>query len=581
MIGFNLRINKKSLDNTIVTHIAYEDFRKSNLNADQSLSLFEDTCQNTINIENYTLYVIGTLIYKESWGSRALIEIVNDIRKNIDLNEIMKNSHGQFCLIIFDNWKTLVVTDKLGTFPVYIYEDFHFIQVSNIFLNLVRNNPVTLDYQAISEYCSFDYCFNATFFNEIKILDHGSIFSFTRSVQQDVYHNFLEKINFGRYTNLNEATKKAKKILIHNFHFLKKNSEKCLVDLTGGLDSRLNASILKSLDVKFDAGICGEQVVDEGKISHKVSKLLGVKLHSDIKIRGLDSFLRLADENFEISNGIPIYLHSTELINYYHSIKDNFDLHISGFAGSQLFDNWLPRLSIISNKLRASNLIKKSFQFKDIFKREIISERKYKANITKKIYASIDKLGTRLHDYAANYFTTTVYSKFYHGSLIGAHNTILPVYVPYLEADLVRLMIESSTTLKRNRLLERNLITQFNEQVSKVTTSHGFTSHVNAVNEKYSIQIVKDISRRIVYDFGSMHFLNSLFARKFQTPVKFAELQRDFWIDKIDNEWSQNMSVFAFIEKKKLSTILKRDAYGNKLKAKILYINKLIKETYI
>jgi hypothetical protein len=577
MIGFSLKIDKESTEKIGMQKTDYNDFLQSYQNTSQNLFLFDDKVADSLITEDYTLYAIGTLVYKDRWRWESLEEIQNDLRKGVDLSEIMKNTHGQFCLIIHHNGTVKIVTDKMATFPIYMYDDSSTVHVSNIFLNIVRNNPVTLDYQAISEYLSFSYYFNAPLFNEIRLMDHGTIYHFSNDHTVTQYDNFLANLDFGKYKDLDEATEEAKDLLVRNFSFLGRNQEKYFVDLTGGMDSRLNSNILHNLGIKFEAGICGQQKVNEEKYAKQISEILGIKHHSNIKIRDMNLFLRYVDENFEISNGVPILLHSTELLNYYHNIKENFDLHIAGFAGSQIFDNFLPQLSL-SRKIRSSNLMKKQFNFYNIFKDDIIRKQDFERRLSDKIYEWLDRLGTRDHDKAARYFTTTVYSKFYHGSVIGAHNTILPVYVPYLEADMVRLTLQCAPELIDHRLLERSLITHFNEEVSRVLTTHGFSANVNAIQKKSTIHTVKDLLRRFAYDIDWLYSLSEFIKKKFKPLIKFAELERDFWLDQIDNEWSEDMKIFELIDKNKLRTVLEREIYSSQLKAKILYVNRLLTE---
>lgn len=576
MHGFSLRLNKNSSKKIMLENISYDNFKQSGQKKDQTLFLFEDEEQKMVERNGCVIYTIGTLVYRDSWGHSAINEIMNDLEKDNSINEILKLAHGQFCLVIFKNNKVIIITDKLATFPIYIYEDSSFFHISNILLNIVRNYPVTFNYQAVSEYLNFDYCFDKPFFNEIKLLDHGMIYYIDRNVKKERYYDFLYGIEFDKYTDLDEATEKSKSILLKNFRFIENDkTDKIFIDLTGGLDTRLIASLLRSRGIEFQAGICGEQNINEEKIAKKISTIFGLDLFTSIKIEDKDVFEFYANKQFEISNGVPIYLHSTELLNYYQFIQDHFDIHISGFAGSQIFDNFLPQISFISKNIKPNNLIAKSFSYKDIFKNEILDEKNYNRNITTKIYGWLDRLGTRAHDHSANYFVTTTFSKFYHGSLLGLHNTILPVYVPYLEADLVRMLIECSIKLKHDRLLERSLITTFNEKISNIVTTHGYTSNVNSVRKESNAKKLKDVLRAISYDFKLLNDASRLISKKIKPTVNFAEIQRKFWIDEIQSQWTNDMNIFDFIDNKKLNIWLEKDNIGNQLKAKLLYLENL------
>ena len=74
------------------------------------------------------------------------------------------------------------------------------------------------------------------------------------NIRKERYYDFLYGIDFDKYANLDEATEKAKSILLKNFRFIENDKkDKIFIDLTGGLDSRLIASLLCSRGVEFQA----------------------------------------------------------------------------------------------------------------------------------------------------------------------------------------------------------------------------------------------------------------------------------------------------------------------------------------
>jgi len=583
--AFYLRINRNVNSKVKLRSVRFHSLGGLDNVEENCVHICEDDNAQKFQSNGYTLFNIGTLVYKSTWHKKALELISHDLNNSIDIKSIMTDTTGQFCLIVHSAQKVFVITDKLGSFPVYKFEDNNSIHISNIFLLLARHNKVSMNYQGVAEYLSFDYCFDCTFFNEIVQLDRGAIYHCDSTLKLQQYNDYLSGIVFNKYNNLSEISSLTEEILHTNLSFLTKKI-RIFADLTGGFDTRTNVTMLESMGLDFDTGICGEQRLHESNLGKAVAEILQVIYHSHIKITEKHVFINIANQHFKIGNGVPILYHSSELINYYEHIKKDFDIHITGFAGSQLFDQFIPRLSLLSSRLKPKSIFEKLLKFRNIMHSNLLSKTQYYDNLEKKIRKLFEDIGSDIHEEVATFFTLATFSKYYHGSLLGTHNIIMPVYSPFLEGNIAKLLIETSFKLKENRSIQRKLLTDLNEVVSLIMTTSGHNAHICSKFKKNPLhspeKCVKNIIRRISYDFEPLLKLTRFIEgtiNKVSPPVRMAEIDRCFWIDKVNEKWSDDMVVFEIVDRNKVSSSLRYDGYASKLQAKIIYLNRLIAES--
>lgn len=576
MNGFYLSIERNQTGQIDLIHLGYEEFLKVSVPDKNALYIFSDNKSQFVTVGLYNLFNLGTLVYKNTWHKRALKLIGQDLTKGLTVREIASETRGQFCLVVHRQNEVCVVTDRMATFPNYLFRGNNRTCVSNMFFLMAKNCDTTLNHQGIAEYLNFNYSLSATLFNEINQLDMGTIYFFGMTVKAEVYDNYLDNLQFGRFQNVEAIAAEVKETISNNLAFLDID-DKVFADITGGLDTRTLVAFLKHANITFAGGICGEQVLREAEIAVRVAENLGVSYYPNIKINNRDLFQEVLEKHFIISNGIPVPYHSTELINYYEEINKNYDLHMGGFAGSQLWGNFLPPLSYLNSNLTSQALSRKYYPYNDIFKNSILTRKAYYSQIREKIDSLLRKLGTTRHEDASAFFSTSTFSKHYHGSLLATHNTIMPIYVPYLEANFARLMLETPYDVKRGCGIQRFLITELNHDISKLMSSRGFTAQYSKTLNNYRRERITEAIRGFMFDSVVMIKLAKFFTRQ-KTTASFATLQRAFWVEQIKTHWTDNMAVFQFLDRAKLIRYLQTEPRKELIMAKILYINRLLEE---
>jgi hypothetical protein len=545
------------------------------------LEIIHDEKSQLLQLGDCSLFNLGTLVYRDQWHKKALELIVSDLIDGRTVEEIVFLTHGQFCLVIKHIDDIYIVTDRLGVFPIYKYEDSDKIEISNLLLPLARNNSVSLNRQALAESVSFYYCLDATLFNEIERLDMGTIYTFGRKHETIRYDNVFEGIEFDKYTDLREAVTLATSVLQKNTAFLTSDN-KIFIDMTGGFDTRLNAILLYGRDLDFDTGICGEQVFGEIALARRVADALNVSFHSDINISERSNFDVVLQQHIISTTGVPILYHSTELINYYNYIARFFDIHITGFGGSEVMEQTLSRMRLFSSKVSKLGIcMRKEWLYQDVFPKEVMTKPCFYGNLSDKLERLLNTIGSHLYYHAGNALSVLDFSRNYAGCLIGTHNAILPAYTPFLEADYFRFMLEVSYDLKKYQRLQCYILKELNQSVAEIKTSHGYSPKTGPSPLVRMKGTVRDIARQLCYGLGLFRAkAMAKTLRQIMVPPQILEyMHRRFWTEAIDEHWSEEMPIFEIISRQKLDQALKISLETYKLKAIVLYLNRMIIES--
>jgi len=160
----------------------------------------------------------------------------------------------------------------------------------------------------------------------------------------------------------------------------------------------------------------------------------------------------------------------------------------------------------------------------------------------------------------------------------------VPFYSPFLESNYVRLMLETSYGIKDCHNIQRTILTELNPAASSIMTSHGYSADIGSKSAssvfRRSKDGVKNLARQMIYQFGLfgiMTFVENMVG-KIKPPINVAEVQRSFWVSEVNETWSDDMEIFEIIDRNKLNRCLANEQGSSKLKAKIIYLNRIINE---
>ena len=314
--------------------------------------------------------------FEENYITKFLIKKYIDL----DINDFCNQLNGAFSILVIDYRlnKLLIITDKLGIYPIYTYgiNNLSSFQFSSNFKTLFENidNEVNEDIVSIAEFLKKGFIYHPnTFYEEIKTLDNGSycVLDFNeKSILKKKYFKVSTKPVYNFDYLVKELSKALLKSIERRTH---KYLGKKVVFLSGGSDSRM--ILANSADPKTEAITLYNQENHEIKITKNIAKLLNVK-HELIK-RNENYYLDSFDSSIKNNSGrsLPIDDHFLNLKNN-EKIK-KYDTILTGCYADWMFKGIaLDRKQLsffLIGKLPLYRL--KNFNFNFFSKRTLLKEK--------------------------------------------------------------------------------------------------------------------------------------------------------------------------------------------------------------
>ena len=323
--------------------------------------------------------IIITKTYKEEYQIKVhnnLIKIIvlgrifDDIKNIIEKILLFIDNGIKFqeidgdCILIF-NYRGLdyIYISNTSNVILYYKNINNMLLVTDDYYNLyLKKEIIEIDKQAILGIIQRNYFFP---FNNIKLIDYGTLVSIDNNKLKILYQNCIEKdIKYNLYT-FNDYVKEAKKLVIKSVEKRTKgiNSKIC-VSMSGGIDSIVIAYCLYLLKKDF---ICIHWTsnkyyqVDESNFAVEFCKRYNIQLifidMSD-KINNIDEYL-LLNENI-----IYPFIHTSIYWwdkTYQFMKEKNIKYILSGLNGDGIFGGYLQRFNDDKIFINVSSFFKKSY----------------------------------------------------------------------------------------------------------------------------------------------------------------------------------------------------------------------------
>jgi len=205
---------------------------------------------NYIDDEEQTSIVAGDPLIRNSI-EQSLVNDIEQIKSaglTENLPEILSQAKGVFSGVSWQkkNVTTLLYTDKLGIRPVYYYQKgniFIYSSLKSLFEQL-PNLDLSIDYQGMIEHLEFGCLSDRTVYKYIKRLNCAEII--------EISHGAVNKSSYWDWNQINlkkDFDESDIKALFDSFESAIKlrlaNNTNAIAFLSGGLDSRVIASIVK------------------------------------------------------------------------------------------------------------------------------------------------------------------------------------------------------------------------------------------------------------------------------------------------------------------------------------------------
>lgn len=310
--------------------------------------------------EDISIWVVGTLIYKDSLGEKAIGLLKRDLRDK-PIESLVDSCDGPFCMMIRGLKENgfRIVTDHAGIMNMYRYRSGQVFSISSSSMALSRNYPVTHNEKAIAQFLRGATVYGpATIYNEIELLEPASIYSYQitpEGVKETAKRYWQSPVEIPEKISFNEARDAVMDSLIKGFEVLSKQDVIC--DFTAGFDSRLVISVfsmfkpLKDIHT-FVFGPEGSREVDLVKGYCKTfgfrNNHLGLPPDWDARIYAyVKKALAVTDGEENVFNYAPIL--------WAQEYKSNgYDYSVNGLGGEVYRDFWW--IQEITGSKRPANL---------------------------------------------------------------------------------------------------------------------------------------------------------------------------------------------------------------------------------
>lgn len=252
--------------------------------------------------------------------------------------------------------------------------------------------------------------------------------------------------------------------------------KKISIDLTGGSDSRLLASVLHDLEIPFDAVFSlGAGSDEERKIVKEVAEQLGIRLNL-ISVNEIESEQELASF-FALGDGMwdVLGMRSLHKVQSWRK-KEGYELAITGVGGELYKDFWWQQDFPFyrSKKNRLDRLLNIRFN------RVSVPAHWLKERMKPLVKVDTEMLLDRMSVLQTNMNTKTYDEIYFHlkikeqiSVLSHAANSIIPTYSPLLESDLLSIGYNLPRSNRFLNRFHREVITRLAPEVSRIRSTDG------------------------------------------------------------------------------------------------------------
>jgi hypothetical protein len=540
---------------------------------------------------------------------------MDDLLSGKKLEDLLlsKNTRGQFCLILYYKNEIKIITDRLGYFPIYLYQKGKNISFSNSMLLLAKNNKTSLNYLGIAQYLSENYkyvtyaCCNENIFNEIKYLDSGTIYSMDKgTINTEKYFDIKENIEIGKYESIDQIVSNVESLLTDNLYFLKNISGKIHCDITGGVDTRVVLAILDKLKVNFNVGI---QAVTEYLDFTNYGKF------SELNI--VDKIIKYKNLNFQLFSDKKYFkdMANIEDITFFHSHKQTYsrragyfsnirdfgaDIMISGLSGTELLRLSYNQYFKKNNNINLDTFLAEHVELVDLMHDNLLTKKSYFDNLKNYYESHLKGIKYNKAKDLSAYIDYFAFYRTHFCRYLSLANSFVPFYTPYGDFSFASFMYQVAHSSKKRFKIQRFLLSKLDKKLASFYSTRGFPlTKVNFFNSyKFLRMISEEIPQQyfsfnqrfstfykknlIKYLFKNKNIYYSFFKSK-KTDNNAKKNQKFLWntpndinvIRDLDEIIKKDLPVFDIIDKKKLIKYTERDCNHNTIN-RISNLNRIL-----
>lgn len=509
--------------------------------------------ENSLNTNSLKIKFKGLIFYKNIInGKDSLYSFFRDFKENW-LNNL-EELKGNFILYIKEDKTEYIFTDNSGMSRLYYFKESVFESFIDL-INYYKFSLKDIDYSGIVEFIQYGYNIFHTNIKSAKILKRNEMIVISNKLQ--VKEKKLSNL-FAKKESIEEFFQNLKGNL---------NDEKIVCDLTAGIDSRMNLSLLKGNDITFKTCISGEKNHIDVTKCLEISKLLNLDtlyypIDAKISKELLEKIYRALDGQYSIIEFYKNYILTEGLIN------DKINVRISGAAGELYKYSWYAQDLPFFNK--------KNFTLDKVYQKRYYSRGVKYDFYSDKFQNEINKYQKELKNNLEKYReenNVKTYDKLCYETIMryGISTQLIPKsddyirYCPLFELSVVKNGINLKTKDRILYNLHRKIITKYTPEISKIKTNKGLTvnnSFIAILKDglKLFVEFLTKIKNRIlkkqviIEDTANSHKIYDFFKENdeeyFEILKNNSIIKANFKKEDIDNRtYSRLITVAIFIKK--------------------------------
>ncbi|MCD8269257.1 MAG: asparagine synthase C-terminal domain-containing protein [Parabacteroides sp.] len=227
-------------------------------------------------------YVKGYAFYREELlQEKGLFQTVQKAWKENQIDKILSELNGQFCLILQEEDQTILIADKIRSYPLFYLTDGNNFIITDTGDTAYQSLPHRAwDKTAVLSYLSVGYMNEGTtLFQNCHVVPASAYVVIGKEI---TVRHYYTPMSLFPLTQPEAIFKQSKQALEAAFNrMLESIGDKTVVlPLSGGYDSRLLACLCKQFNVQnvicYTYGIAGSPEIE---ISEKVAQQLGFPWH--------------------------------------------------------------------------------------------------------------------------------------------------------------------------------------------------------------------------------------------------------------------------------------------------------------
>jgi len=340
-------------------------------------------------IDGYVLPRVHIFNTFQSTSQQELVSILYEKYK-LDFVNYIK---GAFCIIIFDGESVYVINDRHAFKKFFIYQNDGSFIISNSIQFIIKNATVSVSKINAIVFCLHEhYVDGRTLFNEISFSKGASLATISQSISIKLYWKIncmLEKQK--EYFSLDSFSHVWKTIITHYIDYLK--PKQIGITLTGGNDSRMILSALKSTSVDFSAFTFGNPLSLDGIIASRLAQEINIRHHNHyVQTPTNEWFKEFSHKIIEKGNSL-INIHRSHRLDAIEKevlLNPKLDMLFCGFLGGEyikgiIYDDYITsklfrlyknqknnKIDILKSIINENHIVASKNELSDI--NEIVSE---------------------------------------------------------------------------------------------------------------------------------------------------------------------------------------------------------------